>query len=101
MAWVKFLSDFDFRPAARRRVLIAYRKGQVENVTRECRDRAVEAGKAEDTAERKAGDGGNDRQDPGDGPAEEADQRPAGEDAGGGEEDDRSEREGFSFTRTG
>ncbi len=45
--WVRFLADHDFSPAARGgRVTIAYRAGQVVNVTRECGEAAVAAGRA-------------------------------------------------------
>lgn len=45
--WVRFTADHDFSPAARGgRVTIAYRAGQVLNVTRECATAAIRAGKA-------------------------------------------------------
>ena len=45
--WLSFTADFDFSPAARRgRVTIAYKAGTVANVTRECADKAIDAGKA-------------------------------------------------------
>lgn len=48
MAWVRFLADFDFSPAALKgRSTTAYKAGMVENVTRECATQALAAGKAE------------------------------------------------------
>lgn len=45
--WVRFTADHDFSPAARGgRVTIAYRVGQVVNVTRECGAAAILAGRA-------------------------------------------------------
>ena len=45
MVWVKFTSDFDFSPAARKGlVTVAYKAGVTENVTRECADKAIAAG---------------------------------------------------------
>lgn len=45
--WVKFRQDFDFSPAARGgRTTIAYKAGMVKNVTTECANLAVGAGKA-------------------------------------------------------
>lgn len=50
MVWVKFTLDFDFSPAARKGlVTIAYKAGVTENVTRECADKAVAAGRAKRT----------------------------------------------------
>lgn len=47
MAWVRFLADFDFSPAALKgRSTTAYKAGMVENVTRECVAQAIAAGKA-------------------------------------------------------
>ena len=47
MAWVRFTADFDFSPAAfGGRSTTAYKAGMVVNVTRECADMAVRAGKA-------------------------------------------------------
>jgi hypothetical protein len=52
--WVRFTTDYDFSPDAKGgRVTIAYEAGMVMNVTRECADRAIAAGKAE-PAKRKA-----------------------------------------------
>lgn len=49
--WVRFTADHDFSPAAHGgRVTIAYRAGQVCNVTRECAAAAVRAGRAEKCA---------------------------------------------------
>lgn len=45
--WVRFTADYDFRPSARRGVTIAYKAGMVENVTRECGERAIKAKRAE------------------------------------------------------
>lgn len=48
MAWVRFLADFDFSPAALKgRSTTAYKAGMVQNVTRECAAQALAAGKAE------------------------------------------------------
>lgn len=48
--WVRFVSSFDFSPVAHGgRVTVAYKAGTVENVTRECADLALAAGKAEKT----------------------------------------------------
>lgn len=45
--WVRFTADFDFSPEARRgRLTRAYKAGMVENVTRECAEKALAAGKA-------------------------------------------------------
>jgi hypothetical protein len=45
--WVRFTGDFDFSPAAfGGRSTIAYRAGMELNVTRECADAAIAAGKA-------------------------------------------------------
>lgn len=44
--WLRFTSDYDFSPDARGgRVTIAYKAGMTRNVTRECADRAIVAGK--------------------------------------------------------
>lgn len=52
--WVRFTADFPFSPEARGgRVTIAYKAGMTMNVTRECADKAIAAGKAE-PAKRKA-----------------------------------------------
>lgn len=48
MPWVRFLSDYDFRPPeAPRRICIAYKAGMVQFVRRVCADEAIAAGKAE------------------------------------------------------
>lgn len=45
--WLRFTADFDFSPAARRGMYTrAYKAGMVENVTHECAELALEAGKA-------------------------------------------------------
>lgn len=45
--WVRFTADFDFSPAAfGGRSTTAYRAGMEMNVTRECADLAIAAGKA-------------------------------------------------------
>lgn len=45
--WVRFTGDFDFSPAGLGgRSTTAYRAGMELNVTRECADAAVAAGKA-------------------------------------------------------
>lgn len=45
--WVRFTADFDFSPAAfGGRSTTAYRAGMEMNVTRECADIAIAAGKA-------------------------------------------------------
>lgn len=50
MAWVVFTGDFDFSPEARKGVVtIAYKAGTTGNVTRECLEKAVAAGKAKRT----------------------------------------------------
>lgn len=55
MAWVTFTDDFDFSPAARRgNVTIAYKSGTTANVTRECVEMAIAAGKAKRTTAPKA-----------------------------------------------
>lgn len=47
--WVRFTESYDFSPAAMNgRVTIVY-KGGVHNVTRECADKAIAAGKAKRT----------------------------------------------------
>lgn len=46
MPWVEFTANYDFWIGQNRRACVAYRKGTVHNVTRECRDRATAAGKA-------------------------------------------------------
>jgi hypothetical protein len=45
--WVRFTADFEFSPAAfSGRSTTAYKAGMVLNVTRECADKAIGAGKA-------------------------------------------------------
>lgn len=45
--WVRFTADFDFSPAAHGgRVTLAYKAGTLDNVTRECADLAIAAGRA-------------------------------------------------------
>ncbi len=44
MAWVRFTSDYDFRPTYG--VTIAYKGGMTQNVTSACATLAVAAGKA-------------------------------------------------------
>lgn len=44
MAIVRFTADFDYRPT--KVCTIAYKKGMVETVRRECADQAVAEGKA-------------------------------------------------------
>lgn len=52
--WVRFNQRFDFSPAAKDgRVTIVY-KGGVHNVTRECADKAIAAGKAVRTTSPRA-----------------------------------------------
>lgn len=46
MPWVRFTSDFDFRPPERRRVRIAYKAGMVLFVRRCCATLAFEKGRA-------------------------------------------------------
>lgn len=47
--WVRFKDDFDFSPKARNgNVTKAYKAGMVQNVTRECAEAAIAAGKAEE-----------------------------------------------------
>lgn len=60
MAWVTFVADFDFSPAARKgRVTIAYKSGMTTNVTTECANLALGTGKARRAAPaRKARNGG-------------------------------------------
>lgn len=48
--WVRFTADHDYYPSAHGgRVCLAYKAGTVDNVTRECADQALAAGKAEKT----------------------------------------------------
>ncbi|MEQ1956010.1 hypothetical protein [Mesorhizobium sp. CN2-181] len=44
MPWVRFTTDFDFKP--KRAVTLAYRRGDECNVTTPCAAKAVAAGKA-------------------------------------------------------
>jgi len=44
MPWLRFTSDFDFKPTAR--VTIACRAGDVKNVTRACAAKALARGVA-------------------------------------------------------
>jgi|GEM_PF-803231 len=44
MVWVRFTEDYDFR--ATKRATVSYKAGTKMNVTRECADRAIAAGKA-------------------------------------------------------
>ncbi|PWK65866.1 hypothetical protein [Aminobacter sp. AP02] len=41
--WLRFTADMDFKPAAG--TTIEYKAGMVQNVTRDCADEAVTAGK--------------------------------------------------------
>lgn len=48
--WIKFTQPFDFSPAVRKgMVTIAYKAGMRRNVTQECADKAIAAGKAHRT----------------------------------------------------
>lgn len=47
MAWFRFTQDFNFTPAAKPNVTIGYKAGDEYNVTRECLDKALEAGRGE------------------------------------------------------
>lgn len=52
--WVRFTQPYDFSPEAKGgRVTIVY-KGGVHNVTRECADKAIAAGKAVRTTSPRA-----------------------------------------------
>lgn len=42
--WVRFTADFDFKPKPQ--VTLAFLNGQERNVTRDCAEKAVAAGKA-------------------------------------------------------
>lgn len=44
MAWVRFTADFNWKPKPQ--VTIAYRSGQIANVTRDCAAAAVAKGRA-------------------------------------------------------
>lgn len=49
MPWIKFSEDFDFSPAASKGLAtIAYKAGMRRNVTRECAEKALAAGKAKE-----------------------------------------------------
>lgn len=49
MPWVRFTSNYDYRPSERRgRVTIAFKAGAVRFVRRECASRAIAAGRAEE-----------------------------------------------------
>lgn len=49
MPWVRFTKDFDYSPAAKKGwVTLAYKAGAVHNVTRNCAELALAAGKAEE-----------------------------------------------------
>lgn len=49
MPWIEFTDDFDFTvPNRAGRITIVYKRGMVENVTRECADQARAAKKAKD-----------------------------------------------------
>lgn len=51
MPWVTFTQDFNFSPGALGgRVSTAYKSGMTQNVTRECADIAIGAGKAKRAA---------------------------------------------------
>ena len=50
MPWIEFTDDFDFTvPNRAGRITVAYKRGMVENVTRECADRVKAAGKGKAT----------------------------------------------------
>ena len=59
MARVRFDRDYMFTPSADRRVTVAYKAGSELTVTRECADKAIAAGAAEelDVPSRAAGKG--------------------------------------------
>lgn len=57
MPWVRFLSDYDWKP--RPSTTVAFRSGDIKFVTRACASRALAAGKAE-PIERPCHDGGKD-----------------------------------------
>lgn len=60
--WVHFTADHDFRPQARKgRVTVAYKAGMVANVTRECGEQAIAAGRAVTMKRRDRDDGKADR----------------------------------------
>jgi len=46
MARVEFTADFDYRPTHPTRSLVAYKRGYIGTVRRECADQAVAQGKA-------------------------------------------------------
>jgi len=45
MTWVRFITNFDFKP--RPSITLAFKAGDVRNVTRACAAAAIERGKAE------------------------------------------------------
>jgi len=49
MPWVRFVKDFDFVPARKRTISIAFKRGMVVLVTTECFGAAYIAGAAERT----------------------------------------------------
>ena len=53
MAWVKILQDHDWFPTEFRSPMIAYKAGTTYNVTRDCRDEMIGAGKAANTTDPK------------------------------------------------
>jgi hypothetical protein len=64
--WFRFEKDYDFSPDAKGgRVTIAYKAGMVQNVTRECAEKAEAAGagaptvKATETADQPEASGGS------------------------------------------
>lgn len=57
---VRFLEDYDFNPAAHGgRVTLAYKAGTEDNVTRECAEGAIAAGKAVALDQRKPAKAGS------------------------------------------
>lgn len=46
MARVEFVDDYDYQPSVSPRSLVAYKRGYIGTVRRECCDRAVAVGKA-------------------------------------------------------
>lgn len=51
MPWIKFSEDFDFSPAASKGLsTLAYKAGTKANVTRECAEKALAAGKAKEAS---------------------------------------------------
>ena len=99
MVWVKFRESFNFTPAAKRAVTMAYKPdgkaGGEYNVTRECVERARAAGVKFDIL--RGGDDGSIGEGTGVGEAEgasatDAEDRPAADDGSG--EDERPAPEG-------